>query len=87
MAAYTGEPTLLQPSSVLQVEADPAHDLTVDLKERTARYRNTTYKIDMPEGPRTQLLEGTWDGTRVLLDAGDRIRQTADRLPYVRGFA
>ena len=41
---------------------------------------------DLPAGVRHQLLQGTWDGTRVLLDAGDRIRETAARLPYVRGF-
>jgi 3-isopropylmalate/(R)-2-methylmalate dehydratase small subunit len=69
------------------VESDPAHDLTVDLDALTATYRNSTYSVELPAGVRRQLLEGTWDGTRVLLDAGDRIRQTAERLPYVRGFA
>jgi hypothetical protein len=34
-----------------------------------------------------QLLEGTWDATGLLLDAGDAIEQTAARLPYVGGFA
>ena len=68
------------------VEADPAHDLSVDLEALVATYRDRRYPIDVPAGPRSQLLEGTWDGTRVLLDAGDRIRDTAARLPYVRGF-
>jgi 3-isopropylmalate/(R)-2-methylmalate dehydratase small subunit len=71
---------------VAVVEDDPAHDLTIDLAALTATYRDVAYRIDLPAGTRTQLLEGTWDGTRVLLDAGERIRQTADRLPYVRGF-
>jgi 3-isopropylmalate/(R)-2-methylmalate dehydratase small subunit len=69
------------------VESDPAHDLTVDLDALTATYRDRTYRIELPAGVRRQLLEGTWDGTRVLLDAGDRIRQTAERLPYLKGFA
>jgi 3-isopropylmalate/(R)-2-methylmalate dehydratase small subunit len=68
------------------VENDPAHDLLVDLTALTATYRGVEYTIDLPAGTRTQLLEGTWDGTRVLLDAGERIRQTAERLPYVKGF-
>jgi 3-isopropylmalate/(R)-2-methylmalate dehydratase small subunit len=68
------------------VEADPAHDLTIDVDRLTATYRNTTYAIDLPAGTRRQLVEGTWDGTRVLLDAGDKIRATAQRLPYVSGF-
>jgi 3-isopropylmalate/(R)-2-methylmalate dehydratase small subunit len=68
------------------VEDDPAHDLTLDVAARTATYRGVEYPVDLPAGVRTQLLDGTWDGTRVLLDAGERIRQTAERLPYVRGF-
>jgi len=68
------------------VEADPAHDLTVDLEALTAAYRNTTYAIQLPPGVRNQFLQGTWDGTRVLLDSAERIAQTAARLPYVRGF-
>jgi len=68
------------------IEEDPAHALTVDVDALTATYRGTTYRVSLPAGVRNQFLQGTWDGTRVLLDAGDRIRQTAERLPYVRGF-
>ena len=41
----------------------------------------------MPEGARSQLTEGTWNATAVLLEAGDAIERTADALPYVAGFA
>ena len=68
------------------IETDPTHILAIDLESLAATYRGTTYPIDLPAGVRHQFLQGTWDGTRVLLDAGDRIRQTAGRLPYVRGF-
>ena len=68
------------------VQADPGHDRTVDLEALSASYRNTSYAVQLPPGVRNQLLQGTWDGTRVLLDAGERIGQTAARLPYVRGF-
>jgi 3-isopropylmalate/(R)-2-methylmalate dehydratase small subunit len=68
------------------VERDPAHDLVIDLEALTATYLARTYAVDLPAGVRNQFLQGTWDGTRVLLDAGERIRQTAARLPYVRGF-
>ena len=68
------------------VDADPAHDLTVDLEALTAAYRNTTYAVQLPPGVRNQFLQGTCDGTRVLLDAAERISHTAARLPYVRGF-
>ncbi len=68
------------------VEEDPAHDLSVDVEALAVTYRDRRYTITLPSGPRSQLLEGTWDGTQVLLDARDRIRETAARLPYVRGF-
>jgi 3-isopropylmalate/(R)-2-methylmalate dehydratase small subunit len=68
------------------VEEDPAHELTVDLEANTASYRGRTYAVAMPAGARSQLLEGTWDATRILLDAADAIRDTAARLPYTRGF-
>jgi len=68
------------------VEAAPAHDLVVDLGTMTASYNGTTYKIALPDGARKQLLDGTWDATRTLLDAAEQTRATAARLPYVSGF-
>ncbi|MGH7790574.1 MAG: 3-isopropylmalate dehydratase small subunit [Candidatus Binatia bacterium] len=68
------------------IEEDPAHELAVDLGALTATYRGRTFTVDLPAGIRNQLLEGTWDATRVLLEATPLVRQTADRLPYVHGF-
>lgn len=68
------------------VEAEPAHELVVDIESLTASYRGSTYPITLPAGVRTQLLDGTWDATRILLQAEEQVRQTAARLPYVRGF-
>jgi 3-isopropylmalate/(R)-2-methylmalate dehydratase small subunit len=68
------------------VEEDPTQEVVVDVAAGIVSYRGVEYRADLPAGTRKQLLEGTWDGTRVLLDAGERIRQTAERLPYVRGF-
>jgi 3-isopropylmalate/(R)-2-methylmalate dehydratase small subunit len=68
------------------VEEDPAHDLTVDLHAMKATYRDKVYPITLPAGVRSQLLEGTWDATRTLLQAQEQVRQTAARLPYVSGF-
>ena len=39
-----------------------------------------------PSGPRNQLVQGTWDSTAVLLEAGGAIEATAKKLPYVGGF-
>ena len=40
-----------------------------------------------PTGIRNQFLAGTWDATRVLLEATPQIKATAARLPYVGRFA
>ena len=68
------------------VEADPTDVLAIDLGALSATYRGEHYAIALPAGVRSQFLDGTWDATRVLLDAEPSIRATAGRLPYVRGF-
>jgi 3-isopropylmalate/(R)-2-methylmalate dehydratase small subunit len=69
------------------VEEDPAQDLSVDVDALTAIYRGTIYPVTLPASARSQLLEGTWDATRILLQAEQQVRQTAARLPYLRRFA
>ena len=86
-----GMPCVTAPDAVIAmlmeaVETDPTHVLTVDLTTLTATYRDERYAIDLPADVRNQFLDGTWDATRVLLEAEKRIRTTAARLPYVRGF-
>jgi 3-isopropylmalate/(R)-2-methylmalate dehydratase small subunit len=68
------------------VEADPAHDLSVDLQTMQVTYQEKVYPITLPAGVRGQLLEGAWDATRTLLQVEEQVRQTAARLPYVSGF-
>ena len=69
------------------VELDPAQPVSVDLEARTVTSRAGTARAELPEGARAQLLEGTWNATAVLLEAGQAIEATAERLPYVSGFA
>jgi 3-isopropylmalate/(R)-2-methylmalate dehydratase small subunit len=69
------------------VEEDPAHELAIDLDAMTASYRGRGFPVTMPPAARSQLRDGTWDATRTLLEAEPAIRATAERLPYVRGFA
>lgn len=68
------------------IEIDPSQQLTVDWLSRTATSRAGTLPIQIPEGMRRQLIDGVWDAMHTLLLARDEIRQTADRLPYFRGF-
>ncbi|MCX8073797.1 MAG: 3-isopropylmalate dehydratase small subunit [Candidatus Binatia bacterium] len=69
------------------VEEDPGHEIIVNLQTMRVEYKGTSIPVVMPEGARRQLIEGTWDATRILLQAEAQIRETAARLPYVRGFA
>ena len=68
------------------VENDPGQDLNIDLEAMQVSFAGATYPVQLPPGVRQQLLDGTWDATRVLLAAADDVRATAARLPYVRGF-
>jgi 3-isopropylmalate/(R)-2-methylmalate dehydratase small subunit len=69
------------------VEADPQQEVCVDLASRSVRYRDGALPARIPDGTRDLLLEGSWNATSVLLEAGDAIEQTAERLPYVTGFS
>jgi 3-isopropylmalate/(R)-2-methylmalate dehydratase small subunit len=69
------------------VEIDPAQEVVVDLEAGTVSSRAGTLALRVPAGARRQLLEGSWDATAVLLEAGDAIEATAARLPYLQGFA
>jgi 3-isopropylmalate/(R)-2-methylmalate dehydratase small subunit len=69
------------------VELDPGQTLALDLRAGTLRSRAGTQAVEMPEGARRQLLEGTWNATALLLGAGAAIEATEARLPYVRNFA
>jgi len=69
------------------VELDPQQEIVLDLEACSVTSRAGTMRVEIPEGARHQLLEGTWNATAVLLDAGPAIEAAAARLPYVRGFA
>jgi 3-isopropylmalate/(R)-2-methylmalate dehydratase small subunit len=68
------------------VTLDPERTVEVDIEAREVRHRGRVFAAEIPDGSRKQLLEGTWNATSVLLDAGDAIEATAERLPYTRGF-
>jgi 3-isopropylmalate/(R)-2-methylmalate dehydratase small subunit len=64
----------------------PQEPVTVDVQKQEVRFGDRVIKATMPDGPRNQLVGGTWDSTAVLLDAGAAIEATAKKLPYVAGF-
>ena len=68
------------------VELDPTQEVVVDVAARTVTSRAGTVQGAIPDGARQQFLEGSWDGTAVLLDAGETIEQLAGTLPYIQEF-
>jgi 3-isopropylmalate/(R)-2-methylmalate dehydratase small subunit len=68
------------------VELDASQQLVVDIEARSLTSRAGTFSLAVLDGPRQQLLGGSWDATSVLLEAGDAIEQTASRLPYLNDF-
>ncbi len=68
------------------VELNPESEITVDLVAEEVRCGETVYPASIPAGVRKQLVEGTWDATAVLLEAGGDIETKASSIPYVQGF-
>jgi 3-isopropylmalate/(R)-2-methylmalate dehydratase small subunit len=69
------------------VEKDPTVEVKVDLATKTVSAGAARYPFTMPEGPRTQFMEGRWDSTAELLAAKDQIRATAAKIPYFSAYA
>ena len=68
------------------VRKDPKAELALDLEKQELKAGARTIAAKIPDGARRQFLQGTWDATRVLLEAGNRIEDVGKELPYVRGY-
>jgi 3-isopropylmalate/(R)-2-methylmalate dehydratase small subunit len=69
------------------IELDPTQTVHIDIPARTVTSRAGEMQAGIPDGVRHQLLEGTWNATRVLLEAGAAIEETAATLPYINSPA
>ncbi len=68
------------------VTLDPSQELVVDLVARTLTYKGGTLAAGVHDATRKALTEGTWNATRVLLEAGDAIEARSAAIPYLAGF-
>ena len=68
-------------------ERDPRLVFSADLRDMTIRAGDANYRLHMPEGPRRQLVDGTWDSLSELVSSVEAVRATAARLPYFRGYS
>jgi 3-isopropylmalate/(R)-2-methylmalate dehydratase small subunit len=70
-----------------QIEADPTLELTVDVEAETATVGDETIDITINDAQREALLQGIWDTTALMKSYMDEVRQTANEVPYLNGFA
>ena len=68
------------------ISRSPQAPVTVDVERQEVRFGDRVINATIPDGPRNQLVGGTWDSTAVLLEAGEAIEATATKLPYVAGY-
>jgi 3-isopropylmalate/(R)-2-methylmalate dehydratase small subunit len=57
-------------------ETEPQTRLTLDLATLTLAAGRDVFPVTLAEGRRRQFLDGTWDSTTLLLEAGDAIERT-----------
>ena len=69
------------------IRQDPSIEVTVDVAADTVRYGTQSFAAKLPPGPKQALTTGQWDFLSQLVEAGDEIRATAGRLPYMTNFA
>lgn len=67
-------------------ESNPDAEFTVDLESMTLRYGGESVAIHLDEGARRQFLDGRWDATAELFEAGDAIGEAAAKLPYFNSW-
>jgi 3-isopropylmalate/(R)-2-methylmalate dehydratase small subunit len=69
------------------IAANAGGEFTVDLVNKVVRGSSLSIPISMQEGARQSLVTGNWDFLGQLVEAAPQIRQTTDRLPYMKNFA
>lgn len=68
-------------------EKDPRLVVAADLEKKAVSAGGKSYPIDMPEGVRTQFLEGRWDSTAELLEGAAQVDAAIAKLGYFKAYA
>ena len=69
------------------VESDPDSEIAMDLENLTITAGKDCMTAGISESALHAFIEGTWNATAVLLQAGEKIDQKAACLPYLNNFA
>ena len=67
------------------VERDPTLPIAIDLRNKRLT-ADREYDIEIDDGARVALVNGSWDSTSSLLGNLEQIRETAGRIPYLNNF-
>ena len=66
------------------IEADPSVEITINVENRkVSASSGIEFEVEMPDSAREALVSGRWDPIQELLDNGEAIEATAEKLFYV----
>jgi len=65
------------------LEKEPDIEILINLENLTIRAKDKEWKASMTDAYRNALLDGSWDSTAVLIEAGSDIDKVAEELPYI----
>lgn len=66
------------------IEMNPELEITIDVNDHKIWFGDQYITCDMRPGARESLLKGTYDPLDELLKGADAVRETVDKLPYMR---
>ena len=69
------------------IERSPATPLEADVAAGVVRAGDLAIRASLPPALRDGFVSGQWNLTAMLLDRFEDVRSTAERLPYLTGFA
>ncbi len=68
-------------------EANPDAEVTMNISDKSVMVENLNISASLNDGSQQAFLKGTWNATAVLLQAENKINNTASSLPYLDNFA
>ena len=68
------------------IEDDPAYEIRIDLEDNIISYGDFSFPIKQKESSRIVLTQGTWDSLSELMEAKEKVRKIAEKLPYLNDF-
>lgn len=69
------------------IEANPSTELKLSVEERAIWLGDEKIELEIKDGARGQLLDGSWDARSSLVANMDNIQNIAKQLPYVGDYA